>query len=190
MRGETGTLACLAALLVLLGCPTARADSVSSLARSRESLAAIVERVAGVSREAEIRRAIAQATFCLPQNALGILYYGFLTLLGGVVGSADMNEATVVATRAPLGVSLGKFLFLPAAHLTETSVRHEYGHTLQGYRHGPFYLALEGAASLAQAMVSLFVPSLAVNYYERWPEDEADALGGVVARPAGQAVSP
>jgi hypothetical protein len=185
MHRGVGTLACLAALVGFLECPIARADNACAPAEAQENLAAIVEHVAPVSREVEIRRAIAQATFCLPQNALGILYYGLLSVLGGVVESTDMSEAKVVVTRAPFGVSLGKFLFLPAAHLAETSVRHEYGHTLQGYRHGPFYLVFEGAASFAQAMVSLFVPSFAVDYYERWPENEADALGGVAARSAG-----
>jgi hypothetical protein len=127
-----------------------------------------------------VRRKIAQATFCLPQNVLGIAYFGILQLAGRVVNTADVNEIRIVVTEAPYGASLGKYLFVHESLLTEYTVRHEYGHTLQGYRHGPFYLLLEGLVSFVQAGISLLSPSFAAAYFDRWPENEANVLGGVI----------
>ncbi len=90
-----------------------------------------------------------------------------------------MNEVTVIVTRAPIGVSLGQYIFLHPSLVTENILRHEYGHTLQGYRRGPFYLLLEGATSFIQATISLVVPAYADDYFNRWPENEANELGGV-----------
>jgi len=74
---------------------------------------------------------------------------------------------------------LGKYIFVSMSLLAENTVRHEYGHTMQGYRHGPFYLLFEGLASFIQATISLFFPSFAEGYFDRWPENEANELGEV-----------
>ena len=147
-------------------------------ARAVERLASIVQRIEPISKETQWRRSLAQATFCLPQNVLGILTYAVAQAIGGVLHAGRMNEVTVVVTRLPFGVSLGRYLFVPDVMLTERAVRHEYGHTMQGYRHGPFYLLLEGVTSFAMATAALFSPAIADGYYDRWPENEADTLGG------------
>ena len=90
-----------------------------------------------------------------------------------------MNEMTIIVTRTPFGASLGKYIFLGEALLAEYTVRHEYGHTMQGYKRGPFFLLFEGLVSFVQATVSMISPSFAADYYERWPEDEANRLGGI-----------
>jgi len=144
-----------------------------------EQLAEIIKRIPEISKEARQRRSLAQATFCLPQNVLGILYYGFAQAIGSVLHASEMNEVTVVVTKLPFGVSLGRYIFIPDALVSGRVLRHEYGHTMQGYRHGPFYLLLEGAASFARATAALFSPAIASSYYDHWPENEADALGGV-----------
>ena len=110
---------------------------------------------------------------------LGILYYGLLQATGGVLGVREMNEMTIVVTRTPAGASLGRYVFVSVPLLSERTVQREYGHAMQGYRHGPFYLLLEGLTSFAQAAVSIVSPSFAQGYFDRWPEDEADELGGV-----------
>jgi len=142
-------------------------------------LRSIVQRIEPISQEQLVRRRIAQMTFCLPQTVLGILFYAGLQLTGLVTDAATLNEVTVVEMPLPVGVSLGGFVFVGTPLLTENVVRHEYGHVLQGYQHGPFYLLLEGATSLVQAVVSIVSPSFAAGYYERWPESEANELGGV-----------
>ena len=142
-------------------------------------LTTIVSNIAPISRETQVRRCIAQATFCFPQNVLGTLLYGLLQLTGYVVNTAELNEVKIVVTRAPFGVSLGKYILIHTSLQTENVIRHEYGHTLQGYKHGPFYLLLEGLVSFMQATFSLISPSYADGYYDRWPEDEANELGNV-----------
>jgi len=144
-----------------------------------QDLAIIVRNIPAVSQETRVRRDIAQATFCLPQNVLGILYYGLLQLTGNVVGTADMNEMRIIVTRTPFGVSLGRFIFVNASILTESTVRHEYGHTMQGYRHGPFFLLVDGLASFVQAGISLISRPFRDAYFDRWPENKADVLGEV-----------
>jgi hypothetical protein len=155
-------------------------DSTSSYTAAKEQdLAATFSNIAAISQETKLRRNIAQATFCLPQNILGILYYALLTISGNVVSAAEMNEVNIIVTRTPFGAALGKTIFLNESLLAEYAVRHEYGHTMQGYKHGPFYLVFEGLTSLVQAAVSLVSPSFADGYFERWPENEANELGGV-----------
>jgi len=142
-------------------------------------LATIISHIAPISQETKVRRSIAQATFCLPQNILGTLLHGLLQLTGSVVETADMNEIKIVVTKARVGVSLGRYILLHESLLTENIVRHEYGHTMQGYKHGPFFLLFEGLVSFVQATFSMLSPSFAAGYYKRWPEDEANELGGV-----------
>jgi len=146
---------------------------------SAQDLETIISTITPISHEVRVRRNIAQATFCLPQNILGILFHGFLQLTGAVVEMGQMNEMTVVITRVPVGASLGKTLFLHTSLQTENAIRHEYGHTMQGYQHGPFFLLFEGAVSFAQAVLSVISPAFADDYFERWPENEANMLGGV-----------
>lgn len=153
--------------------------STVGLAEEGQALAAIVDSIEPISQGATVRRRIAHATFCLPQNILGILYYGLLQLTGSVLGTADMNETMIIVTSAPTVVSLGKYIFIHTTMQTENTVRHEYGHTMQGYRHGPFFLLFEGLASLVQATISLLSPPFAEAYFDRWPENEANELGGV-----------
>ncbi len=167
-------------LVGLAGLTANGASTLHDLEPQVSNLATILGRIEPISRETALRRTVAQATFCLPQNVLGLLYYGLLALTGNVEAAGTMNEVTVIATRTPFGVSLGRFLFIDREHLTECAVRHEYGHTLQGYIHGPFYLPFEGLTSFAQACLSLLLPSYGVGYSQRWPEDEADRLGGVL----------
>jgi len=187
--------ACALLLLVASGVAVAHTRGIASEVRVASSLTrpalearleTIVTAMLALSSQDRLRRSLAQASFCLPQNVLGILLYGALELAGEVLHTAEMNETTIVVIRPLLGVSLGRYIFLPAAFLSEENVRHEYGHTLQGYRYGPFYLPLVGTASFAQAAISALSPDYAAQYFERWPENEAEALGGVKSpRPDG-----
>ena len=158
---------------------TSGVSNAAGMANKRQDLAAIVDNIEPISRDTRARRNIAHATFCLPQNVLGTLYYGLLKLTGSVVETADMNETKIIVTSTPFAVSLGRYIFVNRTMQTENTVRHEYGHTLQGYKHGPFYLLFEGLASLVQATISLLSPSFAEGYFDRWPENEANELGGV-----------
>lgn len=151
----------------------------TTTAEEAHDLATIVSNIEPVSQETRVRRNIAQATFCFPQNVLGTLYYGLLQLTGNVVNTAELNEMKIIVTRTPFGASLGKYIFVSESLQTESTIRHEYGHTMQGYKHGPFYLLFEGLVSFVQAAFSLISPSFADGYFDRWPENEADEFGGV-----------
>jgi hypothetical protein len=144
-----------------------------------QDLTVIASKLAPLSQKTMLLRRIAQATFCLPQNILGTLVYGLLQLTGTVVETVVMNEVTIVVTTAPLGASLGKYIVIHTSLQTENAIRHEYGHTMQGYIHGPFFLLFEGAVSFMQAAYSMISPSFAERYYDRWPENEANEFGGV-----------
>ena len=181
----------LCSILLLVGLPSlpvvagfayrdaSEVRHTATAAEKAQDLASMVSNIAPVSQETRVRRSIAQATFCLPQNVLGTLYYGLLQLTRNVVGTAEMNEMKIIVTRTPFGVSLGRYIFVSTSLQTENTVRHEYGHTMQGYKHGPFYLPSEGLVSFAQAAISLISPSFANRYFDRWPENEANELSGV-----------
>jgi len=187
-------LLALALLLAVAGTPNSDASSTeplgpamgdsttAALSLPAKDLAAIISTVTPISQETMLRRRIAQATFCLPQNILGIACSALLQLTGAIVETAEMNEMKIIVTRAPFGVSLGRHIVLHTSLVSEYAVRHEYGHAMQGYQHGPFYLLFEGVVSFAQAAFSLISPNFAAGYYDRWPENEANELGGVRKR--------
>ena len=186
------SLVCVVVLFGLAGfpvgwpCEAAQLDSDSTDQTAAgteipERLDAIIESIPSIPAETKLRRNLAHATFCLPQNLLGILLYGLLQAAGDVLDTREMNEMTIVVTGTPLGASLGRYIFVPASFLTEAAVRHEYGHTMQSYKRGPFFLLFEGAASFIQAVIATVSPSFANGYFDRWPENEASQLGGASA---------
>lgn len=84
------------------------------------------------------------------------------------------------------GVSLGNYILLPDGHESETTVRHEMGHQIQSRRWGVFYLLSVGLVSAIfnNLWDRLFHKDWSAAernewYYSRWPENEADRLGGV-----------
>ena len=172
-------LALIAGIVCLPAISGSAAADPDLLRQVDDRLGAIVAGIPAIAAETHVRRSLAHATFCLPQNVLGILYYALLQATGGVLGVREMNEMTIVVTRTPAGASLGRYVFVSVPLLSERTVRHEYGHAMQGYRHGPFYLLFEGLTSFVQAAVSIVSPSSAQAYFARWPENEADRLGGV-----------
>ncbi|MDD5265028.1 MAG: hypothetical protein PHU43_09370 [Candidatus Bipolaricaulis sp.] len=157
------------------------ASGEAYLAAALRELAA---RMPSVSESTTLRRRIADATFCLPQNIVGILYYAFLQLTGNILDVAVAAEGKIIVTKTPFGASLGRYIFVSEPLLCESALRHEYGHVLQGYKRGPFYLLSEGAASFAQATLSLAFPSFARGYFNRWPENEAERLGATAWPPS------
>lgn len=63
-------------------------------------------------------------------------------------------------------------------------VRHEYGHVQQSRILGPLYLPTVALASIAMNIISRVSLAcgrygFASHYYNRWPENWADRLGGV-----------
>ena len=131
----------------------------------------------------------------LPQSLLGAALLCALRWRGAVRGvEARPDGRRMVATRG-VGVSLGAYVFWPDAGRGPESpaarlVRaHELGHAVQSRRWGPAYLLVVGVPSVSRFwfdVVHWRVRGRAWGrYYDAWPEDDADRLGGVVRGPGG-----
>ena len=81
----------------------------------------------------------------------------------------------------PSGISLGKYIIVErkAKNITcgeQMDVRHEYGHQIQSRKLGWLYFPVVGLWSFVRNTLKLYKKG---HYYDSWPEDEADRLGGV-----------
>ena len=80
------------------------------------------------------------------------------------------------------GISLGRYILIAHYH-TSTTVKHEYGQCIQSKYLGPLYLIIVGIPSITFNMISSWKGGLfAKRYYQRFPENWADKLGGVTDR--------
>ena len=83
------------------------------------------------------------------------------------------------------GTSLGYYILLPMGR-DEVTVAHEYGHCLQSAKWGPLYITVIGLPSVCNNLrgrklyPSMTFDKVQEDYYNRYPEKEADQLGGVV----------
>ena len=85
------------------------------------------------------------------------------------------------------GASLGDYILLPPRNDIDSVVLHEHGHSLQSRRWGWFYLLAVGVPSAVfnNLWDRLFHKGWddvrrMVWYYNRYPEKQADQLGGMV----------
>ena len=128
-----------------------------------------------------------QWTWGLPQTLAGAALY----LRHRKDPHFDYNGAKVTAWDRDSGVSLGKFIFVPARRQSadrkkpETKVNrflleHEYGHTIQSLMLGPAYLLLVGLPSFAWNRLPYFErrrEKTGKSYYSAVFERTANSLG-------------
>ena len=77
------------------------------------------------------------------------------------------------------GLSLGHFIFVHTTDVT-TTVKHEYGHTLQSHYLGWLYLLVIGLPSIIWAgCFDRYRARKGVSYYSFYTERWADKLGGI-----------
>lgn len=82
------------------------------------------------------------------------------------------------------GVSLGKFILLGKIYesfspeFAMITIKHEYGHSIQSLIFGPFYLIVIGLPSIFFNILTRLKILPGKTYYERYPENWADKLGG------------
>lgn len=76
------------------------------------------------------------------------------------------------------GASLGRYIVLKPHH-SMTTIRHEYGHVRQSRMLGPLYLFVVGIPSAINNLRSRKDAKVYENYYNMYPENWADKLGGV-----------
>ena len=83
------------------------------------------------------------------------------------------------------GTSLGRYILLPENNNHDIVVRHEYGHCLQSKKLGWLYLLVIGIPSIInnlwdRTMHKQWDYAKRIKwYYGRYPEKQADILGGV-----------
>jgi hypothetical protein len=123
----------------------------------------------------------------LPQNLLGAALLGIERLTGSALGiEHEHGRIFVESTRS--AVSLGLFVFWRQGEnrwfvLDEHTRAHEYGHTFQSRWLGPLYLPLVGVPSVARVGYAILHRELTgrrwTGYFDGYPENWADRLGGV-----------
>ena len=132
----------------------------------------------------------AQWTWGLPQTLAGAGLY----LRHRKDPHFDYNGAKVTAWDRDSGVSLGKFIFVPAGKrepgkVSDFLLEHEYGHTIQSLLLGPAYLLLVGIPSFAWNRLPYFDrkrKKTGKSYYSAVFERTASEFGSKAAKRSGK----
>lgn len=114
----------------------------------------------------------------LPQLIAAFIYYWYLKSKDEILDTCTCQGAIVFIKRKSCGsVTLGSHIFLsPMA--TDTTVRHEWGHTRQSLILGPLYLIVIGIPSVIWASIhKKIAPN--TSYFDFFSEKWADKLGGI-----------
>lgn len=120
-------------------------------------------------------KTIVQVAWQLPQNIVG---YAILKVIKPRY-RCHYKDATIYTWTRDDGVSLGKYIFVPA-WANASYIKHEYGHTVQSCYLGWFYLAVIGLPSILWAGLGRnYRKKHNVSYYSFYTEKWADKLGGV-----------
>ena len=123
----------------------------------------------------------------LPQNVLGLMVLSVMKIRKKITKSELDAHRLFIETPAT-GVSLGWLVFWTPAgnrfsHLINDCRMHEYGHALQSVRLGPLYLIIVGIPSISRVVYSKWYKKKYgrgwKNYFNGFPENWADKLGGV-----------
>jgi hypothetical protein len=114
-----------------------------------------------------------------PQSIGAAILRFYLTRKGHKLYLYQYKDCIVYqwADRPRFAVSLGEYIF--TNHLDDKTVAHEYGHSRQSRYLGPLYLLTVGIVSAMWNLLARRNSYIIRTYYQRWPEDWADSLGGV-----------
>lgn len=130
-----------------------------------------------------------------PQTLLGLANLALSALLGNVRGVRSGGDRVLVELVGEGAVSLGVFVFHASRDsrvvpVGPENLRHELGHAVQSRAFGPLYLPVVGVPSVLRVLYATLHLARTgrrwAHYYDGWPEDAADRLGGVdrTQRPA------
>lgn len=114
----------------------------------------------------------------LPQLIAAFIYYQYLKSKDEILDTCTCQGAIVFIKKKSCGsVTLGSHIFL-SPRATDTTVRHEWGHTRQSLILGPLYLIVIGIPSIIWAATH---KSIAPNKPYGWfyTESTANKLGGL-----------
>jgi hypothetical protein len=103
----------------------------------------------------------------LPQNVIGFIVSHFLPF-----------DGDAYRHNGKWSVALGEYVIV-SRYAPELTIQHEYGHVSQSRLLGPLYLIVVGVPSFIMATLTLCGVLSSERYYDRWPENWADRLGGV-----------
>ena len=114
----------------------------------------------------------------LPQLIAALIYYWYLKRKDEILDTCTCQGAIVFIKRKSCGsVTLGNHIFL-SPRATDTTVRHEWGHTRQSLILGPLYLIVIGIPSIIWASVhKKIAPD--TSYFDFFTEKWANKLGGI-----------
>lgn len=125
---------------------------------------------------------IIKSAWEFPQNLLGLIVKKIIK----AEPIFTYKDATVYFWKAPGGMSLGKYIFVPFKKINPKSnaimrfVKHEYGHTLQSKKLGWLYLIVIGLPSLIWAQCfQKYRDKTGTSYYAFYTEKWANQLGEV-----------
>jgi len=125
----------------------------------------------------------------LPQNIFGLLVYAIMKSRKKII-NAEIETHHLFIETPNTGVSLGWFIFWTPAgnrfpYLINDCRMHEYGHSKQSVILGPVYLIAVGIPSLSRVFYRKWFRKKYrtpwKNYFNGYPENWADRLGGVTA---------
>jgi hypothetical protein len=112
-----------------------------------------------------------------PQLFLGYLFYLFLRKK--IIAAKRMDDFNFYYVKGfPGGISLSRFIFLNEKDIYDiSSLKHEYGHSLQSVYLGWFYLCIIGVPSILRSILWKIFKLKNEDYYKGYPEKWADDLG-------------
>jgi hypothetical protein len=115
----------------------------------------------------------------LPQILLALMLYAILKKR--IIMAVYYEDVKVYFVKDfPGGISLSFMIFLSEVDLNNLrAVKHEYGHTIQSLYLGWLYLIVVGVPSIIRASIWNRCKLEEEKYYESFPENWADFLGGV-----------
>lgn len=113
----------------------------------------------------------------IPQEIVGFLIFFICCIC--TCKSETWNGRIVTRWDLGSGLSLGNFIFVSKIS-SETTLYHEYGHTIQSSYLGPLYLLIIGLPSIVWCAFFGFVYRKTRNgYYKFYTEKWADKLGQI-----------
>lgn len=114
----------------------------------------------------------------LPQTIVALIYFLYLRYKDEILDTCTFQGAVVFIKKKSYGsVTLGNHIFL-SPRATDTTIRHEWGHTRQSLILGPLYLIVIGIPSIIWAATHRTIaPS--TPYFNFFTEKWANRLGCV-----------
>lgn len=114
----------------------------------------------------------------LPQTIVAIIYFLYLRYKDEILDTCTFQGAVVFIKKESYGsVTLGNHIFL-SPRATDTTVRHEWGHTRQSLILGPLYLIVIGIPSIIWAVTHRTIaPNKPYDWF--YTEAWANKLGGI-----------